>query len=222
MPRYWVPRAEVDKVLGGWRSHWLLAFRDVTNGTNERTFVSALIPQTGVGHKAPLIFVDQRLHNRAICVLANANTLVLDYVSRMKIGGMPMGFFIVKQLPVLPPETYDQRINGERLAEWVTRRALELTYTSYDMAPVARDLGYDGPPFRWDEARRAQLRGKLDGLYAHLYGLSREDFAYILATFPVLQKNEERKYGKYRAARLALAAYDALAGLVGAETLASG
>lgn len=51
----------------------------------------------------------------------------------------------------------------------------------------------------------------MDGLYAHLYGLSHDDFAYILTTFPVLQKNEERKYGEYRTARLALAAYDALA-----------
>lgn len=38
-----------------------------------------------------------------------------------------------------------------------------------------------------------------------------------LTTFSVLKKNEERRYGEYRAARLALAAYDALApALVGA------
>jgi hypothetical protein len=55
------------------------------------------------------------------------------------------------------------------------------------------------------------LRGDLDGLYAHLYGLSRDDFAYILTTFPVLETNERRAY---RTARLALAAYDALAPLL--------
>jgi hypothetical protein len=100
------------------------------------------------------------------------------------------------------------------MEEWITRRVLELVYTSYDMAALAHDLGHDGPPFLWDERRRAQLRSELDGLYAHLYGLSRDDFAYILTTFPVLQKNEERKYGEYRTARLALAAYDTLAPLM--------
>jgi hypothetical protein len=53
-------------------------------------------------------------------------------------------------------------------------------------------------------------------MYAHLYGLSREDPVYILATFPVLQKNEKRMHGEYRTALLALAAFDALATLMAA------
>lgn len=219
MPRYWVPKAEVERVLNRWQERWLLAFRDVTNATNERTFLSAVIPRVGANHKAPLIFLADAFWKYALCLVANLNALPFDYAARQKIGGTSMGFFIVKQLPVMPPETYERRINGERLAEWVTRRALELTYTSDDMAPLAHDLGCDDPPFAWEEARRAQLRGELDGLYAHLYGLSRDDFAYILTTFPVLRKNEERKYGEYRTARLALAAYDVLApGMAGVPT----
>ena len=48
---------------------------------------------------------------------------------------------------------------------------LRLTYTAHDMAPFARDLGYDGPPFTWDEEERRHLRARLDALYFHLYGL---------------------------------------------------
>ncbi len=162
-----------------------------------------------MGNNAPVLFTNESLPT--LCLLANLNAASFDYVARQKTGGTHLNFFIVKQLPVLPPETYEREINGERLAEWVTRRALELTYTSWNMQPLARDLGYEGPPFTWDEERRAYLRGELDGLYAHLYGLSRDDFEYILTTFPVLKKNEERAYGEYRTARLALAAYDALA-----------
>lgn len=214
LPRYWVPRAEVERALGEWCEQWLLCFRDIARSTDEHTFISALVPRVGAGNKAPLLMPALRHRAQSIVLLANLDALPFDYIVRQKVGGTTMNFFIVKQLPVLPPETYGRRINGERLAEWVTRRALELTYTSDDMAPLARDLGYDGPPFAWDEARRAQLRGELDGMYAHLYGLSRDDFAYILTTFPVLQKNEERKYGEYRTARMALAAYDALAPLM--------
>ena len=211
MPRYWVPRADVEHKLDGWSAPWLLAFRDIARSTDERTFISACLPRVGAGNKAPLLLLSDNHLERSLCLLADLCALPFDYAARQKVGGTTMNFFIVKQLPVLPPDTYDQHINGERLAEWVTRRALELTYTSHDMAPLARDLGYDGPPYRWDKERRAQLRGELDGMYAHLYGLSRDDFEYILSTFPVLRKNEERRYGEYRTARLALAAYDALA-----------
>ena len=48
------------------------------------------------------------------------------------------------------------------------------------MAPFARDLGYDGPPFAWDEDRRAQLRAELDAWYARAYGLTRDELRYIL------------------------------------------
>lgn len=68
---------------------------------------------------------------------------------------------------------------------FIVPRVLELTYTSHSMAPFARDLGYEGPPFAWDEDRRATLRAELDAWYA-------------LA------------YGEYRTQRLVLAAYDVL------------
>ena len=37
-----------------------------------------------------------------------------------------------------------------------------------------------------DPTERAQLRAELDGLVAHLYGLSEAEFAHILGTFPLV------------------------------------
>ena len=39
---------------------------------------------------------------------------------------------------------------------------LELTYTAWDLAPLARDHGDNGPPFRFDEERRFHLWAELD------------------------------------------------------------
>jgi hypothetical protein len=99
---------------------------------------------------------------------------------------------------------------------------LELTYTSHSLAPFARDLGHDGPPFAWDEGRRADLRADLDAFYARAYGLNRDELRYILdpadvkgpdypsETFRVLKEKEIRQYGEYRTQRLVLAAWDRL------------
>ena len=116
---------------------------------------------------------------------------------------MNFNFFIVKQLPVLPPETYTPA-----LLDQIVPRVLELVYTAWDLAPFARDLGYEGDPFPWDEERRALLRAELDGIYAHLYGLNRDDFAYILDQFPIVKRKDEAAFGEYRTARLCLEAYD--------------
>jgi hypothetical protein len=107
--------------------------------------------------------------------------------------------------------------------DFIVPRVLELTYTSHSMAPFACDLGYEGPPFGWDEDRRALLRAELDALYAKAYGLTRDELRYILdpedvmgkgypsETFRVLKYNEIANFGDYRTARLVLDAWDRLA-----------
>jgi hypothetical protein len=92
------------------------------------------------------------------------------------------------------------------------------------LKPWAKDLGYDGLPFRFDPERRAMLRAELDAFYAHLYGLNRDELRYILdpadvmgpdypsETFRVLKHNEIRQFGEYRTQRLVLEAWDRLFG----------
>ena len=117
---------------------------------------------------------------------------------------------------MLPPSAY----SASDLA-FIASRVLELSYTSQSMAPFACDLGYGGPPFAWDEDRRALLRAELDAWYARAYGLTKDELRYILdptdvrgpdypsETFRVLKNNETARYGEYRTARLVLAAWDA-------------
>ena len=78
------------------------------------------------------------------------------------------------------------------------------------MAPFARELGYNGPPFIWDDEERRHLRARLDALYFHLYGLSREDAGYVLDTFPIVRREDEAKFGTYRTRHLILAYMNAL------------
>jgi hypothetical protein len=125
-----------------------------------------------------------------------------------------MNFFIVKQLPVLPPERYKiacEWDDGYLLGEWIVPRALELTYTAWDLHAFARECGYDGPPFRWDDERRFLLRCELDAAYFHLYGIARPDVDYIMDTFRVWKEKEEKQLGGYRTKRVILAIYDEMA-----------
>ncbi|MFJ5542696.1 Eco57I restriction-modification methylase domain-containing protein [Micromonospora chalcea] len=213
VPRYWVPEAKVDERLAGrsWRHDWFLGWRDITNIWNERTVISAVIPKAAVGNKFPIGMTSVR----PACLQANLSAFVLDYVVRQKMTGTSLVYFILKQLPVLPPERYDGPVpwdpDGGTLGEWVTVRVLELTYTAYDLAPYARDLGYDGRPFRWDPARRELLRAELDAAYFHLYGIDRDDVDYIMDTFKVVRQKDEAAHGEYRTKRLILDRYDLFA-----------
>ena len=60
------------------------------------------------------------------------------------------------------------------------------------------------------EARR-HLRARLDALYFHLYGLSHDDAGYVLDTFPIVSRQDEAGFGRYRTRDLVLAYMNALA-----------
>ena len=91
-------------------------------------------------------------------------------------------------------------------------RLLLATYTAWDLEPFGRDCGYAGPPFRWDEERRFLLRAELDAAFFHLYGIHREDAAYILDTFPIVRRKDEAKYnGDYKTKTVILEIYEAMA-----------
>ena len=57
---------------------------------------------------------------------------------------------------------------------------------------------------------RRHLRARLDALYFHLYGLSRDAAAYILSAFPIIQRQDEAAFNRYRTKDLILAYINAL------------
>jgi N-6 DNA Methylase len=215
-PRYWVIQNDMKNKLGGkWNKEWFLCFRDITLSVNERTAIFTILPKVAIGNSAPIMLSDIKNSKLLSCLLANSNALTFDFIARQKVGGNHMNFFIVKQLPVLPPESYTQE--G---IEFITPRVLELVYTAWDMQSFALDMGYEGEPFIWDSNRRALLRAELDAYYAKLYGLTRDELRYILdpadvygedfpsETFRVLKNKEIKQFGEYRTQRLVLSAWD--------------
>ncbi|WP_113703183.1 Eco57I restriction-modification methylase domain-containing protein [Nonomuraea lactucae] len=224
MPRYWVTEgpttttrknkavdvpgvtARLDEA--NWHREWLCGWRDVCRATDERTAIPAFLPRVAVNHKFPLM-LPRHPADLVASLIGIQSSLVFDFVSRQKVGGITMSLFMWKQLPVPAPQSLELH------QALIVPRILELVYTSYDIAGLARDLGDTGEPFQWNEERRAQIRAELDAYFFHLYGINRSDVNYILESFQSetggLKNNEIAKYGTYRTRDLVLTEYDRMA-----------
>lgn len=239
MPWYWVPLSAVkdrlvkkDKdgnVVWEWKHKWILGFRDVTNATNERSFICSPIPDScGVGHSATLLFAERRtMPVASLCAMMSS--LVFDYTTKQKIGGSHASISFVKQFPVLTPDQIPSTMQWQ-----IVKRVAELCYFNHDMDGWASELWEEmseeqrselpqlgaHQPWVYNPERRAVLQAELDAIFAHLYGLDTEDLRYILdpedicgkgcinETFRVLKDNELRQYGEYRTKRLVLEAWN--------------
>jgi hypothetical protein len=212
-PRYWISESDLSERLSEfWNRNWLLAWRDITNTTNEHTVIAAVLPKVGTDFTLRVGF--PKADDVAVLFVANLNAFVFEYCARQSLGGTHLSDYILKQLPFIPPTDFIKQCawsSSQLVKDWLLPRVLELTYTAWDLEAFAQDCGWFGPPFRWDEERRFQLRCELDAAFFHLYGLNRDDTAYILDTFPIVKRKDEEKSGTYRTKENTLALYDALA-----------
>ncbi len=214
--QYWVSENECE-----WPDNleWTLGFKHVTAPTNVRTMIASVLPRAGFGNSLPILMpapdhasIGTSLYEQlSSLIIANLNSMPFDFVTRQKVQGQNLNLFLVEQLPVIAPANYDRAFGTTTARDLVRDHVLRLTYTAHDLAPFVRDLGYDGPPFIWNEEERRHLRARLDALYFHLYDLSRKDADYILDTFPIVRRHDKAAFGTYRTKDMVLAYYNALA-----------
>jgi hypothetical protein len=153
--------------------------------------IASFLPWVAVVNSAPLVFVGENIAPRLeCCLLGNLNSVVFDFVARQKVGSVHLNFFIVQQLPTLPPETYSDTCpwsKHETLEHWISERVLKLSCTADDMIPLARACQFKGSRgdgvHIWKDQERAQLRAELDAAFFLLYRIGRNDAEYMLTTF---------------------------------------
>jgi len=172
LPFYWVPESDVAKRLkvGGGRG-WFVVWRDVTDArASARTLIASVVPRAGVVGDLPMMLSNR---DELPLLFASLNSFIVDYVARQKVSGLHLKFYTMRQLPTLRSgrmaSLCDWCEHEGGLRGWILARALELTFTAWDMEPFGMDCGWSGAPFRWDEERRFLLRCELDAAFLHLY-----------------------------------------------------
>jgi hypothetical protein len=217
--------ALAELLIDAKQPRWLIGWRDICRSTDERTVIASVFPKVGVGHTMPIFFLNGEA-DLAAAHLAMWLSLPFDFIARLSVGGTHLTYSYLKQFAALTPSTFSTPD-----LDFIRPRVLELTFTSHMMKPWAEDLGYSGPPFAWNEGRRAQLRAELDVLFARKFGLTEEEQRYVLdptkvkgadypsETFRVLKEKEIRLFGEYRTERLVLEAWKRMEVEQSADTL---
>jgi hypothetical protein len=215
VPQFWVSANDLLE----YKQPWVIGLKHISSTSNVRTVICAICPSAGYGNSLPVIVSQVSKADEtdtfaawAPLLEANLNSFPLDFVVRQKLHGNNLNWFEMEQLPVVPPEAYDCRFGPRTAGDIVREDVLHLTYTAHDMEPFARDQGYQGPPFAWDEEDRLRRRARLDAVFFHLYGPDRDDADYVLSTFPIVKREEEQRYqGRSRSRDLILGHMAALA-----------
>lgn len=141
-----------------WQQPWMLGFRDITRPTDQRTLICSVLPAAfGAGNSLNLLFPGKPEFETA-CLLANLNSLVLDFVERIKQSGAHASRFLIYQLPVLSPNHY-----SEKARKYIVSRVAKLTRNSREIRDVWLT---DFPDYKFQDPReRLEIRARARRLH---------------------------------------------------------
>ncbi|WP_447925567.1 Eco57I restriction-modification methylase domain-containing protein [Georgenia muralis] len=153
-----------------------IAFRDVTNQTNSRTVLTALVPPSVVlTNTAPYLLQRRGDLTDEAYVLGILSSIPLDWYARRYVE-LHVNQHILNAFPMPQPDREDSR--RLRVVEIAGRlAAIDSRYAAW-AAEVGVPVGSANDP-----AVKDDLICELDAVVSHLYGLSREDVVHIFETF---------------------------------------
>lgn len=202
IPRYWVPKEEVDKKLEGkWNNDWVLGYREITNSTNERTLICSLLPRYAFNNKLPLIFFSNSNVYNGLCLLAFFNSFLMDYIVRTKLNSTSLSYYYLKQLPVPTPEMVVDSSIYELLIS-TTKLIYQMTNPGF---VFNRDQNIN-----YDYNKLLDMRAKIDASIFLLYGIEINDVKYIMDTFVISKAKDITSYGNYYTSERILYYYNML------------
>ncbi|MDZ8078952.1 MAG: DNA methyltransferase [Nostoc sp. DcaGUA01] len=192
-PHYWIDETEARKALSKKQGDtgqklnyqkYRLAFREIARNTDLRTVITTLLPpNVFANHKLFLSNLDNFNiinYQELLYTCGLFNSFVFDFMARQRVT-TSISMFIVYQLPV-PRLTKNDRYFND-----IVQRAAKLICTTPEFDELAQEVGLGSHQQGvTDETERAKLRAELDGMVAHLYGLTEDEFSYILTTFPIV------------------------------------
>ncbi len=152
---------------------YCLGFRDVASSTNYRTLLATIIPPGYVcGNTINIVRNDDI---RVLCYLCGVvNSFIIDYIIRQKVSAHVNMFYFL--------ETPVPRISSGPLFEEIVKKTAQLVATTPEFDQLKKEIGISHGLV--NENDRLLGRAQLDVAVAKLYGISKEDLAYILDKFP--------------------------------------
>jgi hypothetical protein len=206
-----------------------IGYRRVARSTDTRTFINCLVAGFGCSDKLATLRVNGGDLLTTLLLGTLANSFCLDSVVRVKIGG-GLDWNLIEQLPLpqmsrLAEPARDRLVKGAAALTLLHRRFAPEWLRLKHLYP---DLAAKQWKHWWavTEADRLRLRVEIDALCADLYGLTPDDFDWIVRDDPTDPKGfyrvDRHLPFRERLTGLAAAAFRALkAGQWSAESAAT-
>ncbi len=182
-PRYTISERDIQKELPGERDYhneYYLGFRRIARSTDSRTLMTTVIPPNYVVSES--ISFARLPEVKQLCFLCGVlNSFVVDYFIRQKVSAN-INMFYFLEIPV-------PRLDSGKEFDAIVRKVAQLVCVTGEFEELKKATGVSHGLD--NESDRALARAQLDAMVAKLYGITKEELAFILEKFPIVDEKQK-------------------------------
>ncbi|RPF54425.1 Eco57I restriction-modification methylase domain-containing protein [Aquisalibacillus elongatus] len=168
--------------------YYRIGFRAVASSTNRRSLIATVLPKHVFCGNSLVLSIPYELENinnsikrlpnytldELTVITALLNSYIADFMLRRKIS-TNVNMSYVYELPIPRLQV------GDMYFDEIMNRSARLICTSDEFDEIKNEIGIRDSVYSSED--RQTLQNQIDAYIAHIYGLNRDEFLYVLSTF---------------------------------------
>ena len=186
--RYFIRNQTWENLSKNFHPGYVIAWRSLTSATNRRTMLATLLPLVPTCQSIQLLQLDderQMLH-----ILALFNSIVFDYIVRLKMVGLDLTQTIIKQIPVPNNVMFDRVIEYKGITATISNHIISRLNVLYADDKRVNRVFDKYQPYEI-VADRKTIISDIDKIISLLYGINKQELKHIANSFDSYYSKDE-------------------------------
>lgn len=167
---------------------YIIAWRSLTSATNRRTVLATILPLIPTCQSIQLLQLPEL--SEMIHVLALFNSIIFDYIVRLKMAGLDLTQTIIKQIPVPSKERFHRKIDFKGVFASINIHINARISALYEKDIRLKEIFNDVERYKIEKPRK-EIIAELDQLIADLYEVNKKELRKIVSSFNKYYTKEE-------------------------------
>lgn len=201
--RFFISQQKWSELSKNHSEQFMLAWRSLTSATNTRTCIATVLPFMPASQSVQFLTTN---HNDLLYLVGLFNSVVFDFILKIKLSGIDLTQSVINQMPVPNIEQITRKIyfndREATIKQHISLLVFSLLKNDVRLNPLFENLELSSQ--NGNEENRFEIIRKIDLLFMSLYKLNDSELELVLAAFSKQYSENDYTWFKNELGRLLL------------------
>ncbi|HEM5944537.1 TPA: hypothetical protein U2B00_002132 [Streptococcus suis] len=186
--RFFIDSQFWEKISKNYQNRYTLMWRSLTSVSNRRTMLATVLPFSPTSQS--IQFLQAKNNKETIILLSIFNSIIFDYLIRLKMPGIDLTQSVIKDIPVPEFENFQEVIIFENQKGTIFQHIQSRVYWLYEEDNRMREL-FDDDRYRYSNNSRKICEIEIDKLIAKAYSMNEKELKKVASNFSAYYSKKE-------------------------------